>query len=204
MTPPTPGEDFPSIIAAARQGAEWAWTAIYRALAPPVLGYLRARGAADPEDLMGEVFVHLVRGLARFEGDEPAFRSWTFLIAHHRLLDERRRLVVRPDEPCSHEAMVSHGPNGNVEEEAIDGLSTGRVRRVIDALSPDQREVMVLRIIASLTLEEVARALGKSPEAVKALQHRGLEQIRKEISRIPVSVSAPHTVTRARWDALRA
>ncbi len=52
-----PGQNFPQILAAARAGADWAWAQVYRDLAPAVLGYLRARGAAEPDDLTGEVFL---------------------------------------------------------------------------------------------------------------------------------------------------
>jgi hypothetical protein len=84
------GESFPQIIAAARGGAEWAWTRIYGDLAPPVLGYLRTRSAADAEDLMGEVFLQVVRDLNTFEGAREIFErgssrslitvSWTMLV----------------------------------------------------------------------------------------------------------------------------
>jgi RNA polymerase sigma factor (sigma-70 family) len=90
------GESFPQILAAARGGAEWAWARIYGDLAPPVLGYLRTRGAADAEDLMGEVFLQVVRDLNTFEGGERDFRAWVFTITHHRLLDDVRRRARRP------------------------------------------------------------------------------------------------------------
>ena len=61
------GEDFPQVIAAARLGAEWAWTALYRDLVPSVRGYVRARGTAEPDDVVGEVFLQVVRDLERFD-----------------------------------------------------------------------------------------------------------------------------------------
>ena len=62
------GENFSGTLEAARTGADWAWAAIYRDLSPAVLGYLRARGAHEPEDVTGEVFVQVVRDLQRFNG----------------------------------------------------------------------------------------------------------------------------------------
>jgi RNA polymerase sigma-70 factor (ECF subfamily) len=77
---PSPfGESFQDLLEAARAGGEWAWTLIYRDLAPTVLGYLRAEGAHEPEDLLCEVFLHVVRGINTFEGDEDGFRSWVFV-----------------------------------------------------------------------------------------------------------------------------
>ena len=83
------------MFAAAQLGAEWAWTALYRDLVPSVRGYVRARGAAEPDDVVGEVFLQVVRDLGRFDGGEREFRTWLFTIAHHRLLDARRRAVRR-------------------------------------------------------------------------------------------------------------
>jgi RNA polymerase sigma-70 factor (ECF subfamily) len=164
------GTSFPEVLAAARQGAAWAWTGIYKELAPQVLGYLRASGAADPEDLTGEVFLGLVRDMARFHGDEAKFRSWVFVIAHHRLLDERRRRNRRPETLVAVDPGGDNRPGGNVEHEALDSLGTDTVRRFIERCVPDQREVLLLRIIAELSLAEVAEVLGKSVGAVKALR----------------------------------
>ncbi|HZA89644.1 MAG TPA: sigma factor-like helix-turn-helix DNA-binding protein, partial [Solirubrobacterales bacterium] len=57
------------------------------------------------------------------------------------------------------------------------------VHRVLDALSPDQRAVLLLRVLGELTVDEVAGALGKRRGAVKALQRRGLAAIRRELGR---------------------
>ncbi|HEY3019439.1 MAG TPA: sigma factor, partial [Solirubrobacteraceae bacterium] len=95
-----PVESFDNVLQAARAGAEWAWERLYGALAPKVAGYLRANGAADPEDLTGEVFLQVVRGLERFSGDEHAFGAWVFTIAHRRLVDDLRRRSRRPVAPA--------------------------------------------------------------------------------------------------------
>lgn len=176
------GASFHGVLTAARQGASWAWTSLYRDLAPQVLGYLRASGAADPEDLTGEVFLGLVRDIPRFEGDESKFRSWVFVIAHHRLLDERRRRIRRPEAGYV-DLSADQRPGGNVEHEALDNLGRQAVQACIDRCAPDQREVLLLRILAGLSLAEVAEVLGKSVGAVKSLQHRGIAAVAREMSR---------------------
>ena len=177
--PPYGDEAFASILEAARAGAEWAWSRLYRDLAGPVLGYMRGRGAADPDDLLGEVFLQVARNIGTFEGGERAFRSWVFTVAHHRVIDERRyrnrRPVVLEGDPQP--AMVA----GDVEQEALEHLGTDRVVALLEHLSPDQREVLLLRIVGDLTIDEVARVVGKRPGAVKALQRRGLETLRRRI-----------------------
>jgi RNA polymerase sigma-70 factor (ECF subfamily) len=179
----TLGQAFDSVITAARAGAEWAWTELYDDLSPLVLGYLRGRGAAEPEDLTGEVFLHMVRDVQSFEGDERAFRSWTLSIAHHRLLDDIRYRRRRPTEPAGEEVDRDIAQGGNVETEALSSLGSQEVLRVIRTLPPDQRDVLLLRMLADLTIEEIARILDKRVGAVKALQRRGLTNLRKRISR---------------------
>ncbi len=175
------GTAFESTLLAARAGADWAWAALYSSHAPGVLGYLRARGAPEPEDLLGEVFLQVVRDLPSFEGGERDFRAWLFTIAHHRLLDDRRRRGRRPAAPTSVEAIVAAGPVGDLEEEALERLDEERVRAMIGGLSADQQNVLLLRVLGGLTVEEVARALGKRPGAVKALQRRGLRAIERQL-----------------------
>lgn len=177
------GESFPEVLQAARTSAEWAWTALYRDLAPLVAGYLRSRGARQPEDLTGEVFAQIARNLPTFQGGEAEFRSWVLVIAHHRLLDERRHLSRHPEDPTDDVMIHARAATGDVEQEAMVHLGTERVRRYFDRLSEDQREVLLLRIVAGLTVDEVALAVGKKPNSVKALQRRGLAALRQEIAR---------------------
>jgi len=174
--------DFDAVLQAARAEAEWAWAALYDGLQPSILGYLRAQRAADPEDLAGEVFLQIVRDLARFEGEERDFRAWAFTIAHHRLLDDRRGRGRRPEAPATDAVIERHGPTGDVEVEALEALGTEHVRRLIDGLARDQRHVLLLRILGDLTIEEVARVVRKRPGAVKALQRRGLAALRRALS----------------------
>lgn len=179
----TLGETFTSTLEAARAGAEWAWTELYRDLAPAILGYLRARRAEDPEDLLGEVFLLVVRNLSAFEGDERQFRTWALTIAHRRVVDDHRRRLRRPVLPVPAEELARSGPSGNVEEEGLATVQAERVVAVIRRLSPGQQDVLLLRLLADLTVEEVAQVLGKGAGAVKALQRRGLAALKKELSK---------------------
>ena len=181
--------NFTAVLGAARAGGEWAWGEIYRELAPSVRGYLRLHRAPEPDDLTGEVFLQVVRDLPRFVGDEPAFRSWVFAIAHHRLLDDARRRQRRPVEPASTEVLSAALPAaGDAEREATERLEDDRVRSILGRLSSDQQNVLLLRIFGDLTVEDIARVLGKRPGAVKALQRRGLAAIRRELERESESV----------------
>ena len=171
---------FEGLLAAARTGAAWAWDELYRELSPGVLGYLRARGAPEPEDVLGDVFLQVVRDLPRFTGGERELRAWVFTIAHHRLLDDVRGRRRRPVEPAGAE-VGADVVSASADDEALEAVADQRVRDVLARLSDDQHAVLLLRIVGDLTVEEVARILGKRVGAVKALQRRGLAAARREL-----------------------
>lgn len=180
------GDQFEQVLTAARAGAGWAAERLWRSLAPAVAGYLRAQGAAEPDDLTSEVFIGVFRGLAAFSGTEEQFRSWVFTIAHRRLVDDRRRLSRRPppgpldpDDACSPAA-------DSAEHEALGRLGSRQVAALCDQLVPDQRDVLLLRLVAGLTVDEVATALGRSEGAVKALQRRAVLALRRILERTGV------------------
>jgi RNA polymerase sigma factor (sigma-70 family) len=179
------GNGFPTTLAAAQTGAEWAWEVLYRDLAPTVRGYLRAHGAVEPDDLAAEVFLQLARNLHAFEGEESRFRSWVFTIAHHRLVDERRARGRRPVEPAEAFVLEGAAPLGDVEADAVARLRASEASALLDQLSPDQRDVLLLRILGGLTVDEVAAAIGKRPGAVKQLQRRALASLQRMVVGVP-------------------
>ena len=71
----------------------------------------------------------------------------------------------------------------DVEEDAARRLATEHLRRLCDTLAPDQRNVLLLRMLADLTVDDIASALGKTSGAVKALQRRGLASLRRQMQR---------------------
>jgi len=181
------GDEFPEVLAAARAGGEWAWAELYGETSPIVLSYLRARGVSEPDDVLGEVFLGAVAGIDAFEGDEKAFRTWLLTLAHRRMVDHFRAHERRPVEPASHEVLVAAGIRGDVEAEALNRAEAARAVEAIRSLAPAQQEVLLLRLVADLTVEQVAEVLGKRVTAVKALQRRGLAALARKTSREGVS-----------------
>jgi RNA polymerase sigma factor (sigma-70 family) len=180
-------ERFTPLLEAAREGSEAAWQELYDDLAPVVLGYLRANTAPDPEDVLSEVFLQVARDIARFDGEEPGFRSWVFTIAHHRLIDARRHSARRPVD-LSAEPPEPAERADDAADEALAKIGVQEVHRVLGVLSEDQRAVLLLRVIGDLSIEDVAKAVDKRPGAVKALQRRGLAAIKRELTRKGVSL----------------
>ncbi|MDQ6725575.1 MAG: sigma-70 family RNA polymerase sigma factor [Actinomycetota bacterium] len=169
------------LLAAAQSGQPRAFESLYRALSPAVCRYLWLNGANDPEGLANEVFLGVFVGLVSFSGREPQFRSWVFTIAHRRLIDDRRQSGRRPV-PAGVDVGSLHAlAGGDAEDDAMGSIALCRMREVLECLTADQRRVLLLRLVADLSVDQVAEATGKSVAAVKSLQRKGLEGLRRRL-----------------------
>ena len=177
------GEGFDAVLAAAKLGEAWAFQRLFETVAPSLTGYLRGNGCGDIDGVANEVLLSAFRGIARFEGDEDGFRSWLFTIAHRRLIDERRARGRRP----AAEELSTDAPGGDAELDALTRLGEAEVADLLARLTDDQRDVLLLRIVADLSIEETGQLLNKAPTAVKALQRRALDALRREILSEPGS-----------------
>jgi RNA polymerase sigma-70 factor (ECF subfamily) len=200
------GLPFDDILAAARTGAGWAFEVLYRDLAPGVTGYLRLHGALEPDDVASETFLSVFTGLTGFTGDEDGLRAWVFTIAHRRLVDDWRRRSRRP-QLSDEEPDAADLVGGDVEDDVLGRLGTDTVTELCSGLPADQRSVLLLRILADLTVEQVGQVLGRSVPSVKALQRRGLRTLRDRIeagrSREGVGTGETRATTAHPYGALR-
>jgi RNA polymerase sigma-70 factor (ECF subfamily) len=196
------GDQFQGILAAAQDGGEWAVAILYRWLHPTVVGYLRSRAGDDAEDLASETWLAVARGLAAFSGDEAAFRSWVFTIAHRRLVDHHRATARRPrphtlnrgdddDRDGSIELPAPDDPAGDV----IAALAADdAVRRIVSLLPKDQADIVLLRVVAGLPVEDVAAITGRRPGTVRVLQHRALRRLADRLARDQQTTPDEHPV----------
>jgi RNA polymerase sigma-70 factor (ECF subfamily) len=171
---------FGDLLEAARDGHGQAFTQLWQRYSRGVAAFARSRGAEEPDELTSDVFVAVFRSLGEFVGDETAFRGFLFTVARRRLVDDVRRRRRRPlTAPWDSRADQRRAASA---EEVVMGLgSETRARDLLAGLTPDQRDVLVLRIFGELPLEQVAAILGKRQGAVKALQHRALATLRRTV-----------------------
>lgn len=183
------GDQFPGILTAAQDGGEWAVAILYRWLHPALVGYLRGRAGEDAEDLASETWIAVARGLANFTGDETAFRSWVFTIAHRRLIDHHRATSRRPRTRTLHplegdarESPLEVSADDDPAGEVIDAIAGDEaVRQIVALLPKDQAEIVLLRVVAGLPVDEVAAITGRRPGTVRVLQHRALRRLAERL-----------------------
>jgi RNA polymerase sigma-70 factor, ECF subfamily len=191
------GSEFATTLADARRGDELAWHRIYDDLAGPLLGFLRGRGAPDPEDQLGETFLQVARNLAGFEGDESGFRSWVFTIAHRRLVDALRHRSRRPVSVLADEHLE---PLADAVERAPDEIArvveriarADQLEALLAHLTDEQREVLVLRFASDLDATSVGHITGRSTNAVAAITRRALARLR-EVAALDGAGPSPRT-----------
>jgi RNA polymerase sigma-70 factor (ECF subfamily) len=175
------GPLFPGSLAAAQGGDEQAFAVLWRDLQPAVLRYFQVVAGEAAEDLAADTWVSVIRGLERFRGDEQAFRAWIFTVARHRAVDWRRRAARRPTSPVPVEHLAERPAPDDPVAAVLEAQSTRAALALLAELPPDQAEVVALRVLGGLDVAEVARIVGKRPNAVRVLAHRGLRRLARQV-----------------------
>lgn len=176
-------------ILAAQRGDPSAIGVLFVELQPGLLRFLRARDRSAADDLAAEVWVAVARSIGRFRGDGAAFRAWFFTIARRRLVDHQRTASRRRTDPVEN-ARFNTVPAVDEPEQAVLDLLSGQeaVDLIAAILSPEQAEVLLLRVLGDLAVEQVATVVGRPPTWVRVTQHRALRNLEHRLgSRIRVT-----------------
>jgi RNA polymerase sigma-70 factor (ECF subfamily) len=171
-------DEFPAVLAAARQGDEAAFTTLFRAVQPLLLRYLTTVGGGYADDVAADTWLAVVRGLGRFRGDAAGFRGWVFTIARARLVDARRAAGRLPEPVDAAADLVDLAADVDVPGAVHELMSTEAALALIGRLAPEQAEAVLLRHVVGLDVASAARVLGKRPGAVRVATMRGLQRLR--------------------------
>jgi RNA polymerase sigma factor (sigma-70 family) len=166
------------VMAAARKGDGTAFRTIYQELSPIVLGYPRSHGVPDPEAVTSDIFVSVLQRMDRLVGGVAGLRTFVMSVAHARYVDEARRRRRQP-RAAAYDATLDPRITGSAEDEALAYVGAASILVLLQSLPTDQREVLSLRFVADIAIDDVAAIIGRSPGAVKQLQRRGLLALRR-------------------------
>lgn len=176
------GDRFAQVLGDAKNGSELAFSEMYRDLAPVVISYIRGNGVRDAEDVANETFIAVARHIKKFDGAESGFRSWVLTIAHRKMIDDRRRVFRKREQSAPAEVLAQQAfPDSSAESFSAQAGSFQRALEMLEKLTPDQRQVVTLRIITGLSVAEAAQIMGKSESAVKVLQHRAVNALARSL-----------------------
>ncbi|HEU0132560.1 MAG TPA: RNA polymerase sigma factor ShbA [Mycobacteriales bacterium] len=175
----SPVVDDPALVDRARRGSDTAVGDLLEQVRPAVLRYALARvGRRDvAEDVTQEVCLAVLTALPRYEDTGRPFRSFVFGIAAHKVADAHRSAYRAHDVPTENVPDQPDDAPGP-EERAVRGDDSRRALALLDRLPGEQRELLLLRVVAGLSAEETGDALGMTPGAVRVAQHRALARLR--------------------------
>lgn len=167
------------LVMRARAGDGLAFAQLYEAYLGRVYRYVAYRVGCkeDAEDLTGQVFLRALESIGSYQWRGLPFSAWLFRIAHNLVVDHYRRRG-RGGAVSLEEVPEPVGPGGD----PLVGLEMADVREALSHLTEAQRQALLLRLVAGLSVAETARAMGKSPGAIKALQHAGLAALRRRLA----------------------
>ena len=177
------GDDLSGLVAADRDGDENAFVAVYNAVQPGLLRYLRALVGQDAEDVASETWLQVARELQWFRGGAGKFRTWVATVARRRAMEFLQARARRPAEAVPADEVDRLAHDRQTETEAVTALGTDAALHLIMSLPPDQAEAVLLRVVLDLDAAEAGRVLGKRAGAVRIAAHRGLRRLADVLER---------------------
>lgn len=171
--------DQESLLDRARARDPAALADIYDTYSPKIYAYIyrHVGDAHRAEDLTSGVFLKMLEALDNNKFARDALQSWLYRIAHNTIVDDVRRRQRRPTSVL-HDGMALP-PEANPDHLVSERIEKEYLLDAIDQLTEDQKNVIILRFGEGLTAPQVASILDKTEEAVRALQRRGLTNLRK-------------------------
>lgn len=164
-------------IAAAKAGDRGALEEIFRIYHPALLRYLRVRSPDLAEDVASQTWISVAKSIDRFDGNGAALRGWILTIGYRRLADEYRRRGRRLED-------VGEVPE-TIDEQTPEGVTMSKLgwaQALVSRLPPRQADVVMMRVIGGLSVDQVAEATGLSKANVRVLAHRGLSQLHRMLT----------------------
>jgi RNA polymerase sigma-70 factor, ECF subfamily len=156
--------DFPTVLADAKAGHGSALGELFHDLHPRLVRYLRVLEPMDAEDLASDTWLDVAAALRWFDGDARSLRALAFSIARRRLIALRQQYGHR---------IVPDAPEANAADDASP-LPTDIALARVATLPQEQAEVVLLRVLGELPVEDVAEIVSLRPGVVRSMQHEAL------------------------------
>jgi RNA polymerase sigma-70 factor (ECF subfamily) len=171
-------ESESTLLEKARRFDEQALGEVYDRYSPELHRYAwRLLGDEDAaEECVAEVFERFLRALTNGGGPQQNLRAYLYRVAHNWVTDRYRQ---SPNTPLPLHDDLRAGEYYDPPRQLDETLARADVRRALAGLTCDQRQVVVLKYLQDCANSEIAQALDKPIGAVKALQHRALESLRR-------------------------
>jgi RNA polymerase sigma-70 factor (ECF subfamily) len=175
-------ENVRKLVDRAQKGDRTALEELYLIHFDRIYSYLHVSvgNKHDAEDLTTQTFLKMLEKIGRFRWQSAPFSAWLFRIAHNLAMDHfrsRRRWQPEAEVP---EPLDSEEPSAELE--AMQSIGRESMFELIEKLSPEQQQVLILKFVFNFANGDVANILDKTEGAIKSLQHRALASLQKQIA----------------------
>lgn len=189
------------VVQRAQQGDQQAITDLYNRYRKTVLSFIygRTKNPVLTEDLASDVWVKALKGIGGYSHTGRDFGAWLLTIARNRTADYFKSGQVRTEILTADFGSAKHDPVDDHREGqpefVLDEMTYELVRKAVQCLSPDQREVLINRYLDERSAAETAARMGKNEGAVKAAQWRATNSLARLIAPLmPERGVSPRTV----------
>jgi len=167
-----------SLVRRAQNNDQEAFARLYEEYFDKIYRYLALRvgNEMEAEDMTQQVFLNALQSISSFRWKGVPFSAWLYRIAHNQAVDHLRKKTKRPSVPLD-ESLISSGDNPHSTAELK--MNIEQLLVAAKRLTEAQREVISLRFTSELSIAKVAKVMGKSEGAVKALQHSAIVALRR-------------------------
>ena len=177
-------QELEAAVEAAQGGDEMAFALLWRENNSRLTKFVQARtykSDLDFEEIVSEVWMNVAKDVRKFKGDYSGFTAWVYSIARNRIVDASRKRdrTIRPQEELDEATWVPS--NQNVEKDFEADANVKRIIDEINKLPAAQAEVLMLRVVSDLSVEEVAKIVKKNANSVRVLAHRGITTLKESL-----------------------
>jgi RNA polymerase sigma-70 factor (ECF subfamily) len=168
------------LIPLAKNGDEYAISRLYENHCQGIFRFLyyRTGNRQVAEDLTSEVFIQMIRSMPKFKEGSGSFTSWLYTIARNQCIDHYRKTKMKIDQTMGEDlvsSILDTEETSGVKQQISDLMS-----KILE-LPLEQREIIELRFVSQLSIQETASALGRSTDSIKGMQYRALEALREKM-----------------------
>ncbi len=170
------------LVRRAQQHDQQALTQLYEENFDRIYRYvvLKIGDRTEAEDITQQVFLKAIKSISSFRWRGTSFSAWLYRIAHNQIVDYYRKKTKMAAVPLDESLPISGGSDPKLEAEL--NLDIEQVAVATRRLTKAQQEVISLRFTSEMSIAEVAKIMGKSEGAVKALQHSAIVSLRRVLS----------------------
>ncbi len=146
--------------------------------------YFRVGNASDAEDLTSKVFFKALKSIGGYKHMGLPFSAWLYRIAHNLVANYHRDRLRAREISIENLVLPDTGKHPAPEQKMQQNQETDFLLRLINDLSPQKKELVLLKFVQNLTNQEIAYIFGKSEGAIKSLYHRTLLELRDRVKEL--------------------